>query len=333
MDDGVIAMTENIQQYPWLLTAWQKITSSLEAGLPHGLLLHAPNGFGKHIIANELAKLLLCQDRGKEDLNYCNQCQSCLWFGNQQEVTQQCHPDCYPVFSASDSGIIKIDEIRALIANLSQTANQAGWKISIIFKAHQLNNSAFNAFLKTLEEPTDNTLFLLLADDLRTVPLTILSRVQRLSLSLNCEENRQLAVQWLSDEGKYTEKQINQVLLLSNDAPLLAKNFLQDDKIQQYQQWMEDLLKLGNYRIGSLEMAKKWKDLKEDNIIWLYQLIQQKISDDAILDDIGRYREWLVYEQELKKHESSWLQNLNDLLVLQNVYTRWQECCAQQALA
>lgn len=311
---------------PWLASAWQSIVDRVNNdALPHALLLHAPEGFGKHIIAYELAKFLLCQ--GDEKTNQgCGQCPSCVWFHGQENSTKQCHPDCYPIASDADSGVVKIDDIRYLISQVGQTANQAGWKIGIIFKAHRLNNQAFNAFLKTLEEPTDKTLFLLLADNLSTLPLTILSRVQRLSFSLADGHDRDKAMQWLSASGKYKQAEVERALWLAMDAPLRASEFLHNKTIDQYQQWLTNMDDLQNGKLGSVEMAKKWQAIKELNIVWLCGLIHQKLCQPKILENISHYRQWLVYEQALKKNQHAWLQNLNDLSVLQTTYAEWQNC-------
>jgi DNA polymerase-3 subunit delta' len=322
---------KKIVEYPWLFPTWDKLMSMLSNGLPHSILLNAPNGFGKHIVANELAKLLLCQGEKPNNIP-CGHCSSCGWFERQEEVTQQCHPDCYPVSSDSDSGIIKIDAVRDLISNLSQTANQSGWKICLIFKAHFLNIQAFNALLKTLEEPTSNTLFILLVDNIRVVPMTILSRTQNLQLSLNDANSRECAITWLCENGKYNEEQVAQALQLSADAPLLAREFLHSNKITQYQQWLQDLTKLQNQTLGIVDMANNWKELKQENIIWLCQLIRDKMTQKSTTQTVMNYREWLNYEQILRGYEKSWLQNLNENLVLQNVYAQWQEYHNKQPL-
>lgn len=324
-------MSTTITAMPWLEKPWQFLVNRVaQNNLPHAILMHAPTGFGKHILANELAKLLLCQSPSPQSA--CGECPSCLWFLHQHHVREQCHPDCYPITATSDSGVIKIDEIRHLIWQVGQTANQAGWKIAIIFKAHRLNTQAFNAFLKTLEEPTPNTLFLLLVDTLNLIPPTILSRTQRLSLALSEQVDIQTVLKWLAEDGKYNENQVKKALWLAGDAPILAREYLHNKTIEQYQLWLLDMEALQKNQLGSVAMAQKWKSLGENNTLWLSRLLHQRLTDSSVRECPWQYDKWLVFDQTLKIKQQGWLQYLNDISLLQTTYADWQACHQQQPL-
>lgn len=136
--------------------------------IAHAYLFSGPRGTGKTTTAKILAKALNCENR--DGVEPCNQCSSCLSIdrGNAMEV--------FEIDAASNRGI---DEIRDLREKVRLSAGQEKFKVYIIDEVHMLTTEAFNALLKTLEEPPEKVVFILATTEVQKIPLTILSRVQR----------------------------------------------------------------------------------------------------------------------------------------------------------
>lgn len=134
----------------------------------HAYLFSGPRGTGKTTAAKILAKALNCT--AKEDVEPCNKCSSC------QEIDQGLALDVLEIDAASNRGI---DEIRDLREKVKLASSGGKYKVYIVDEVHMLTTEAFNALLKTLEEPPANVVFVLATTEAHKVPLTILSRVQR----------------------------------------------------------------------------------------------------------------------------------------------------------
>ena len=155
------------------LVGQQVVATTLRQAVEQGKISHAylfsgPRGTGKTSVAKIFAKAMNCPNQ--KDGEPCNDCYIC------QAITEGSLEDVIEIDAASNNGV---DEIRDIRDKSTYAPSLAKHKVYIIDEVHMLSTGAFNALLKTLEEPTENVVFILATTELHKIPATILSRVQR----------------------------------------------------------------------------------------------------------------------------------------------------------
>lgn len=144
--------------------------------MPHAILLTGIRGVGKTTTARIIAKIINCtQLSTDEDATYvaCNACKNCIDISNAQ------HIDIVEMDAASNTSV---NDVRIIIENAHYKPAVGQYKVYIIDEVHMLSNSAFNALLKTLEEPPQHLIFIFATTEIQKIPLTVLSRCQRFDL-------------------------------------------------------------------------------------------------------------------------------------------------------
>ena len=215
----------------------------------HAFLFTGARGVGKTSTARILAKALNCEAGPR--INPCNQCTTC------HEVSSGNSMDVIEIDGASNRGI---DEIRELRENVRYTPAKSRYKIYIIDEVHMLTREAFNALLKTLEEPPPHIIFVFATTEPHKIPTTILSRCQR-----------------------YDFKRIPLKETIGN-----LKRIIEEEKIQLSQR---GLLSIAQASEGSLRDAQSLldqvisyggKDIRDEDIAEILGLIDRKILCDTI---------------------------------------------------
>lgn len=167
----------------------------------HAYLFAGPRGTGKTTIAKLFAKAINCPNFKEESCDECDSCKAYL-SGN--------HPDIIEMDAASNNGV---DEIREIIEQVPYAPLLGKYKVYIIDEVHMLSTSAFNALLKTLEEPPAHVIFILATTDPQKVIPTVLSRCQRFNFSkINPYEIKERSINILKNEGiSYDEKAVEEI--------------------------------------------------------------------------------------------------------------------------
>ena len=266
---------------PWWEDNWRRLWDRhLGETLPHAILITGSNGLGKFLFASRLAGALLCARPGADGVA-CGICSACRLLANSS------HPDLHRVAPPEDKQQIIIDQIRDLTANLSMKSHAGGFKIALIHPAERMNMAAANSLLKTLEEPTDNTLLLLVSEQPARLSATIRSRCQVCHLLPPTADQ---AIAWL--ENKLGSQQpVKALLRLGAGAPLQALRLAEGDMLEQRKMWIAELTAIRENREDPVRVAAEWNAVAENLAplhwfgVWLADMIRCQRVPGATLRD------------------------------------------------
>ena len=275
----------------------EHIVKTLKNALATGKLAHAylfagPRGTGKTTMAKLLAKALNC-DKGIG--HQCNECKNC------KAIIDGTHPDVLELDAASNNGV---DEIRDLIDKVKYGTILGRYKVYIIDEVHMLSTGAFNALLKTLEEPPEHVIFILATTEPHKILPTILSRCQRYDFTkLSDKDIKNRLKDVLEKEGVvYNEEAIDIIISLADGGMRDALSIL--DQVLAYSQnklEVQDILD-----IFALES-------KDEKIALLNSIINKDVSD--VLARINRY---ISLGTDIKRLTDDLLIILKDILIYQS---------------
>jgi len=219
---------------PWLSEAGAALQRRERSGrLPHALLLRGVPGVGKRLFARWFAQSVLCRDPGADGA--CGDCPAC----RQSKVGA--HPD-YRELVPEGAGI-KVDAVRDLLVWQQMSTPGGRWRVALLDGADTMNRNAANALLKTLEEPADGALLLLVADQAARLPATVRSRCQDIVLAV---ESVPVALQWIGTrlvEQGQADTEAQTLLNRSGHAPLaaisLASGEAQETLVRVHKAWLD----------------------------------------------------------------------------------------------
>jgi DNA polymerase-3 subunit delta' len=245
---------------PWHAEHWARLQARRQReALPHALLLCGAAGLGKRAFTQRFVHGLMCEQSAAGDA--CGHCRSCLL------LAAGTHPDVIALsFGLRKDGVqrseIVVDQIRELSARLALSSQFGGWQVVIIDPADAMNPAAANALLKTLEEPSAQTMLILLADSPWRLPQTIRSRCQRIEFHLPATAD---ALAWLQAEGV---NDAATALTAAGGNPGRAHAWAQEGALDRRQEVRTDMVALAAGRGQPMEVVKRWLDNEPAQRLW-----------------------------------------------------------------
>lgn len=328
--------TLSLDLYPWQQDQWQQVSHMMQQQrLPHALIIGGVPGLGKLTFATHLAAALLCQQQ--LDGHACGQCKSC------QLLAANSHPDYKLLQPEAPSKSILVDQVRNIQHAMATTAQQGGARVVVINGAADLNLNAANALLKQLEEPGNDSYFLLLHEWPKTILPTVRSRCQLLDIALPASVQ---ALSWLQQQlpvDDSSNEMAAKLLQLAHGAPLRALHLhtfkaheLRHQMLVQltailrgkdsvvnvayswhkqpleqmfswWIEWLNDLIKL--------KMTKSTDYLANPDIIKLLQAVAQRSHINAIYALLEQLTQQLNFINQRR--------NLNTQLVCEELLHQW----------
>lgn len=311
--------------YPWQKTTWDTLTTRFP-NIGHGLLFYGKQGCGKHAFAKHFLAWVLCLN--KQPHGACGECSSCQW------LKSDTHPNYVHITTDEENkkqnAKIKIEKIRDLLPFVQQTGE--GWRVILIEPAEALNLASSNALLKTLEEPGERVVLILLADHYLKLPATIRSRLQHFALDRISYEQ---ATSYLDEHlSELAEVQPDLLLGLSNDMPLQAIEIAKSDWFAKRQIFLNDWLKIVAQKNMPLFFSGKWqKELSFNDFIVLFEYLlgdlicvklnQPQKNTDLDFDQLSPYYDleslFNIYS-ELQQAKKLVEQNVQSQLIIDQLF-------------
>lgn len=313
---------------PWLRDNWQQVIREQQQGkLAHAYCVPWLQDLGSAAFVEEWIKLLLCAQPQKRA---CGQCKSCLLYKAGS------HPDFYAI-SSQEGRAISVDQIRELLGKLQQTANQSGAKVVWLHDAEKLSVTAANALLKTLEEPTRDTYFIVTPERVERLLPTLRSRMQLLRITIPTTEEIQ---QWLAQSlGRVLDAEEQRACQRYRQRPLALLKWAQSGDYPR--DFLAELSNAVCRKQGFPNIAKtdfqEWLQATEQLLQELLRVQQGLAGDDLVMaEQRDVHQQFLSYKNYNVTDLSSWLQlcygirqqtneqsGLNGPLLLQELWMRW----------
>ncbi len=313
----------------WHEPHWQHLTGRCkDERLPHALLLHGQEGLGKRQFAGLLAKSLLCTQPDVAG-RACGNCHSC------QMCSAGTHPDLRWLEPEEKGKAIRVDAVRELCAHLALKSQFGAKKIAILTPADRMNIASSNALLKTLEEPSPETLLILISSRPAHLPATIRSRCQALAFT---PPDRRIALQWLEERG-VTEGDV--LLNIANGAPFLAEQLAESDCIEQRLQLLGSIEDIRFRRSDPVAIAANYLKQEVNSLsLWMLSYVTDmirlkmvdippRLSNEDLREGLSRLAEALscdelfALQDALLAVQGQLDTSVNTQLLLEELFLRW----------
>ena len=263
------------------------LSGSIERGrLAHAYILTGVRGVGKTSTARIIAKLFNCTNPEKSSeiaINPCGVCDSCLGIAEGKNI------DVLEIDAASNTGV---DNIRELIDGVGYKPLTSKFRVYIIDEVHMLSKGAFNALLKTLEEPPEHVKFIFATTEIRKVPITILSRCQRFDLQIVPSKILIDHLKWVCEEEKinFTLEALQIIVRVSGGSVRDALSLLDQsasisgDDIKS--ETISFMLGLPS-RVSSIEILENIFDSNIENALKIYDnVIDHGTNGEILIGDM-----------------------------------------------
>ena len=326
------------EAYPWQDSLWQQFAGRKQHA--HAYLLHGPAGIGKRALAERLMANLLCQHPTGEGA--CGECKSCLL------LKAGSHPDNYILEPEEADKAIKVDQVRDLVSFVVQTAQLGGRKVVLIEPVESMNVNAANALLKSLEEPSGDTVLLLVSHQSSRLLPTIKSRCVQQACPLPSEA---VSLAWLATAlPDCAEEERIELLTLAAGSPLAAVNLHAQGVREQRALVVDGVKKLLKQQQSPTQLAEGWNSIPLlllfdwfcdwSSLILRYQLTQDE--DGLGLTDMRKVIQYLAQKtsQEKTLNIQDWIlaqrqkvlskANLNRVLLLEALLVQWASLPTQK---
>lgn len=317
--------------YPWQQALWSQLGGRAQHA--HAYLLYGPAGIGKRALAEHWAAQLLCQRPAAAGA--CGECKAC------QLLAAGTHPDYFVLEPEEAEKPIRVDQVRDLVGFVVQTAQLGGRKVVLLEPAEAMNVNAANALLKSLEEPSGDTVLLLISHQPSRLLPTIKSRCVQQACPL---PGAAASLEWLAralpDEPA---EALEELLALSGGSPLTALRLHGQGVREQRAQVVEGVKKLLKQQIAASQLAESWNSVPLPLLFdwfcdWTLGILRYQLTHDeeglglADMRKVIQYlgdksgqakvlamQDWLLQQRQKVLNKA----NLNRVLLLEALLVQW----------
>ncbi|MEC7942029.1 MAG: DNA polymerase III subunit delta' [Pseudomonadota bacterium] len=276
--------------YSWLTPVWSEWKKSLDAErFPNSVIVNAPEGLGIDALISQLTDVLMCTNYESEACGFCHSCEL---------MKSGSHPDFHVISPEKKGKSITVDQVRASNRWAQESSQLGGLRVILLEPAEAMNESASNALLKTLEEPSSQCIFILSTRNSNRLMPTIISRCQQFNV---VSPQLEAGSVWLDGEvGKAVPPYI---LALNDNAPLKAKAMFEEGGVEACEKVFDGFVNI--VKGTQPDMLKFSTELAKDPLIkfdWLWHLLSdvQKLhfglANNAITPSANALCEVMSYQ-------------------------------------